>query len=78
MCISIRYLIEVKIGGWEPYIGLRIDPDRQGIPICDQHPLANIELAALHYHGVFNVLLGDEKLAILLIAYIGILISNQA
>ena len=78
MCISIGYLIEVKVGGWEPYIRLRINPDRQGIPISDQYPLANVELAALHNHGVFNVLLGDEKLAVLLVAYIGILISNQA
>ena len=67
MCVSIIYLVEIKIGSREANVGLRIDPNCQWVPVCDEHPLSDVELATLHYQRVLDVLLADVRLALRLI-----------
>jgi len=55
--VFVVELVEVEVGGGESDVGLGVHPDSERIPICDQDPLPDVELARLHYHRVLDVLL---------------------
>jgi hypothetical protein len=46
--ISVLYISELKIIGWESDIGLSVHPDGKGIPVSDQDPLSYVELTLQH------------------------------
>ena len=57
--ILIGYLLNVVVDGRESDVALPVDPYGQGVPIGDEHPLANIELLPEDQHRVLDVLLHD-------------------
>lgn len=65
--VAIVDFTEIEVSGRESDIGLCIDPDRQRVPVCDEDPLSDVKLSALHDHCVLDILLPDVKLAVYLI-----------
>ena len=57
--ILIGYLLNVVVDGRESDVALPVDPYGQGVPIGDEHPLANVKLLTEYQHRVLDVLLHD-------------------
>jgi len=57
--VPVAQVVEREVACWETDVGFRIEPDSQWVPRSDQHPLADVELAAFDYQGVLDVLLTD-------------------
>ena len=45
----------------EPDVRLFVQPYGQRVPVCDKHPLPDVELSVLHYQGVLDALLDHPK-----------------
>ena len=68
MRVSITNLVEIEICSWESNVRLRVDPNCQRVPVGDEDPLPDVELAALHNQRVLDILLADVQLTFTLVA----------
>ena len=57
--------VQVEIRGWEPNVGLLVQPNCERVPRCDQHPLSQVKFAVFHDKRRLYVLLGDETRVLL-------------
>ena len=58
-CLSyvfIRFL-NIFSGWWQPEVGGLVHPDDQGVPVGDEHPLADVELGVVDEERPLDVLL---------------------
>ena len=68
MGVSVGNLVEVEVGGREADVGLGVDPDGERVPVSDEDPLADVELATLHDQRILDILLANVQLPVLLVA----------
>ena len=59
MRVPIVEGVQIEVGCRESHIRLCVHPDFKWVPVSHEHPLAEVELTALHDHRCFDILLHD-------------------